>query len=241
MAEPPAPTGPGPTTRDLEAAKAFGLSVNGLTPVDIGKVGLPGDLYLTHGDVGPTLPAMPDDILFQIWCEVEDPRSLVKTCQRLYSLSRLVDLRAQWLLSRYEAYEVIYEGICRPRLFDAWLLRTLLNRGAKLSRALVQEVAYRSVCHIEHDWKSEQCGVNLHWGTKLSTPAVYAVLNEGYRLYGSNVNLKTRDNDIFCGALYAQSAKSLADLKDLFEDYNTAPPSLCPCLLAETWPFGLGW
>lgn len=114
--------------------------------------------------------------------------------RRFNEMGRLEDSRAEWLLTHYDVRDVFFEAIKRPRLLNPSLIRSLLVRGAVLSRALVQEVVARSSTP-KHEPRA-YVDSPPRWGQSVPTATVVALLSEGVRLYASHMTLHPRDQEV---------------------------------------------
>ncbi|PWN42522.1 hypothetical protein IE81DRAFT_323485 [Ceraceosorus guamensis] len=220
MTETATTSGPvGPTPIEADAARTFShLFAAAETAVDPHPAAA-----IRHFKVQPSLAGLPHDILLQIWTLVDDPSRIVMVSRRFNEMGRLEDSRAEWLLAHYDVRDVFFESIKRPRLLDPWLIRKLLDRGAVLSRALVQEVVARSSAPIDESLHA-YVDSPLRWGQSVPTATVLALLSEGVRLYASHMTLQPRDQEVLQLYLCMPSdrASHKSHLLDAYQRFNQA-------------------
>ncbi|CEH13473.1 hypothetical protein CBOM_01394 [Ceraceosorus bombacis] len=211
-----------------EAVKRCGLLLADREE-DIDEHAAPSDAaQVGYAEVRPSLDGLPHDILLQIWVELEDPSDIVLVCKRLLAMGKLHDVRAAWLWARSAPYDVIFNAICRPKLLDPWLLRRLLDGGAILSRALVQEVVSRcSAAGFGAEPERLMPSVPK-WGQGLSVTTLLALIGEGAKLYGSHMTFQPLDQEIFYEYICLPRHRNVLKpaLLALFDRYNFMPLTL---------------
>ncbi|CEH13566.1 hypothetical protein CBOM_01480 [Ceraceosorus bombacis] len=224
MTETAATSGPvGPTPIEADTLRTFSHLFAGSQSA----VGSHPAAAIRHFKVQSSLDGLPHDILLQIWTLIDDPSRIVMVSRRFNEMGRLEDSRAEWLLAHYDVRDVFFEAIKRPRLLDPWLIRKLLDRGAVLSRALVQEVVARSSAPIDESLHA-YVDSPLRWGQSVPTATVLALLSEGVKLYASHMTLHPRDQEVLqlylCEPASRTSHKS--HLLDAYQRFNFTPLSL---------------
>ncbi|CEH13530.1 hypothetical protein CBOM_01447 [Ceraceosorus bombacis] len=174
------------------------------------------------------LDRLPLEILLEIWTGVDEPQYLAQVSKRLHATGKDRNVRSAWLCHRFEPWLVIYEAIKRPKLLDPLLLRKLLDRGAILSRALVQEVHARSVAQEGDMFPYTIVDAPESWGLDLPLTTVIALLNEGYQLYGPQMSLRPLDQEVLYEYLSLPGARKALKpvLLRLFKHFNFMPLAL---------------
>lgn len=85
-------------------------------------------------------------------------------------------------MQHYESCEAIFHAIARPRLFTVELFHELMQRGAKLSRNLVQMLYYMRDAMWRRMLNKHADGETIKWGGGIKDSAFVAVLARAVEL-----------------------------------------------------------
>ncbi|KAJ6584983.1 hypothetical protein B0H19DRAFT_1107570 [Mycena capillaripes] len=171
------------------------------------------------------LDGCPDEVLQQIFFQLQDPSAFILANRRLLLFSQDPYIRAHYFLTRYGPLHALYFALARGKLLTPRVLDILLASGAHLSRYLVQ-VAFHHFFHCQ----SHFIKPSTPWVRHVSLETFSYLLQLAAKKYGQIPRGKNEDD----GALFAtfiKEAKFPADsqsvkwetIRDIFEKYHFIP------------------
>ncbi|PWN22573.1 hypothetical protein BCV69DRAFT_147836 [Microstroma glucosiphilum] len=90
---------------------------------------------------GGALASMPDEVLMKIWLLLAEPTNFPLICKSIREFTQRPDVRAKYFLSRHGRYLAMFHAMACPKLFDEALCQSLVDSGAHISLALMQELS----------------------------------------------------------------------------------------------------
>lgn len=180
-----------------------------------------------------TLAGMPDRVLLKIWLCFEKPQDFVTLCKSIRAFTQRVDIRAQYFVARYGTHLAMFRAIARPAIFDEALCQSLLQCGAVISLALMQELATSYFSSQRFGPYATKCG----WSAKLSMPAVLAILSEGAKTYPKLQIAETSEMKTFHNWFFDCSNVADEAVADMFlqRDFVPLPSTYFPFPKIDGW------